>query len=443
MRRGDAKSKWLRRLIDQFDPESVQGNHLDIPVGRDQRLDMFRGLALVMIFINHVPGNVFEAYTSRNFGFSDAAEAFVLMSGIAAGLAYSTGFVRRPIWPAVLRVWGRARHLYVVHLAITLISLAIFAAGALWFGAYELLEKINIAPIFAHPLEAMIGIPALTHQLGYLNILPLYAVLLVLAPLPLLFGQRWPIPTLLVSVALWVVAGQFRLNLPNYPNSGGWFFNPLSWQLIFVVGLLAGMNMKRGALFVPRSRVLVAIAALFVVLVLLWVKVTEIGDIGRSALGALSELGAPFYITWFDKTFLAFPRLLHALALAYLLASLPAMRWLAETVSTAPLRLLGRHGLPVFAVGTLLSILLQALRVRLTVPNFAVDCLTIGGGLFLLLLLAWILDLTDKRRAQMLRGASDLPGEFSMKAMTTAASSTNILFGTSNTNIVSVSPKAR
>ena len=72
--------------------------------------------------------------------------------------------MNRPIWPSILRVWARARHLYIVHLAITLISLAIFAAGALWFGAYELLDKINIPPIFAHPLEAMIGIPALTHR---------------------------------------------------------------------------------------------------------------------------------------------------------------------------------------------------------------------------------------------------------------------------------------
>ena len=47
-----------------------------LPGGRDHRLDIFRGLALMMIFINHVPGNVFEHLTSRNFGFSDAAEAF-------------------------------------------------------------------------------------------------------------------------------------------------------------------------------------------------------------------------------------------------------------------------------------------------------------------------------------------------------------------------------
>ena len=47
---------------------------------RDPRIDLFRGLALVMIFINHVPGNPYEALTIRNLGFADAAEAFFLMS---------------------------------------------------------------------------------------------------------------------------------------------------------------------------------------------------------------------------------------------------------------------------------------------------------------------------------------------------------------------------
>ena len=66
--------------------------------GRDARLDMFRGLALIMIFVNHVPGTIYETYTSRNFGFSDAAEAFVFMSGMAAGLAYSGRFRTGPLF---------------------------------------------------------------------------------------------------------------------------------------------------------------------------------------------------------------------------------------------------------------------------------------------------------------------------------------------------------
>lgn len=95
--------------------------------GRDPRLDMFRGLALVMIFINHVPGTLYENYTNRNFGFSDSAEAFVFMSGLAAGLAYSSAFKGGNLWLAIARVWARARHLYFVHIAVTMISLAIFA----------------------------------------------------------------------------------------------------------------------------------------------------------------------------------------------------------------------------------------------------------------------------------------------------------------------------
>ena len=90
------------------------------PSTRDPRLDVFRGICLVMIFINHVPGNIYENLTSRNFGFSDAAEGFVLMSGIAAGLAYSMDFnLPGRIWTGLARVWRRVWTLYMVHLVTT------------------------------------------------------------------------------------------------------------------------------------------------------------------------------------------------------------------------------------------------------------------------------------------------------------------------------------
>ena len=44
------------------------------PLGaRDHRIDILRGLALVSIFINHIPGNVLEPFTHKNFGLSDSA----------------------------------------------------------------------------------------------------------------------------------------------------------------------------------------------------------------------------------------------------------------------------------------------------------------------------------------------------------------------------------
>ena len=365
--------------------------------GRDPRLDMFRGLALVMIFINHVPGTVYENFTNRNFGFSDAAEAFVFMSGMAAGLAYSGKFITAnswgTYWTAIARVWARARQLYFVHLTITLLALGIFAFAALQFGMWEMLDRNNVAQIFAHPAGAMLGIPTMMHQLGYLNILPLYIMLLLATPLLLALGIRWPVPVVIGSIVLWAVAGQFRINLPNYPTSGGWFFNPFSWQLIFVIGLLSGVAMKRGTTFVPRSPVLLAVCAAFVVFVLVWVKVKAVGDTGLKTLGWFSGLGLPFYITWFDKTFLALPRLLHALAVFYVLGHLDIVRRFAGTAVAAPLRLLGRQGLAVFATGTVLSMALQTVKTA-TQPDPILDGLMLGGGLVFLCGLAWALTKT-------------------------------------------------
>ncbi|MBD8064159.1 OpgC domain-containing protein [Devosia sp. PTR5] len=380
------------------------------PGARDDRLDMFRGLALVMIFINHVPGTVYENFTNRNFGFSDAAEAFVFMSGLAAGLAYSGAFRNGgPLWLAIARPWARARQLYFVHIAITAISLAIFAGAAHYFGLYEVLLKNNIAALVKDPLATLVGIPLLTHQFGYLNILPLYLVLLLASPLVFIAGLRWPWPTFLCSIALWVLAGQFRINLPNYPTSGGWFFNPISWQLLFVTGLLSGMAMKQGRRFIPVNPWLFLLSLGFVLFVIVWVKVPPIAEAGRAGLGQLSAWGLPFYLTNFDKSFVAAPRLLHALALFYVLASIPALQLVAASRWTAPLRSLGRQGLAVFATGTVLSLFLQAIK-TVVEPDPVTDGLMLGSGLVLLLVLSWALNTTTRlRRAQPRPAAATTP----------------------------------
>lgn len=397
----EAASGWWRaplaRGLSWFAPTRDLSQGGEPLRGRDPRLDMFRGLALVMIFIDHVPGTIYENFTIRNFGFSDAAEAFVFMSGMAAGLAYSGRFVASnsvsTLWTAIARVWARARTLYFVHLTITLLTLAIFAIAAQSFGMWSMLSQNNVAPLFTHPIGVMIGLPTMMHQLGYLNILPLYIVLLLATPLLLVLGIRWPVPVLIGSILLWIAAGQFRLNLPNFPVPGGWFFNPVSWQLIFVIGLLSGVAMKRGERFIPQSPALLGLAAAFLVFTLLWVKLPVVGGAGLKGLDTLSKAGLPFYITWFDKTFLALPRLLHALALFYVLGHLEVVRRFAGTAIAAPLRLLGRQGLAVFATGTVLSMALQTVK-TVTEPDPWLDGLMLGGGLILLWALAWALTRT-------------------------------------------------
>jgi hypothetical protein len=369
------------------------------PSRRDARLDMFRGLALVMIFINHVPGTIYENFTSRNFGFSDAAEGFVFMSGLAAGLAYSNSFRAGTFWAGLLRVWARARQLYFVHLATTILTLAIFAAGALWFGLPNMLLTNNVSALFKQPLGVMIGIPALSHQLGYLNILPLYVLLLLATPALLWAGLRKPLWVLAGSALLWVLAGQFRLNFPSYPAPGGWFLGPLSWQILFVTGLLAGAAMKVGEQLVPASKTLFRVALGFVVFVVFWMQIPALAEAGRGVLGVLSRAGLPSYVTWFDKTYLALPRLLHALALFYVLASVPWIRQFAASAYATPLRLMGQHGLAVFATGTVISMALQTVKTG-TGADPVLDGAMLAGGLGAQLLLAWTLAQAARIRKQ-------------------------------------------
>lgn len=356
---------------------------------RDPRLDVFRGICLVMIFINHVPGNVLEKFTSRNFGFSDAAEGFVLMSGIAAGLAYSGDF-RAPmrLWQGLARVWKRVWTLYLVHILTTIAALAAAAAVAKFLGNSEILFENNMTSLWRDPLGTLIGIPILGHQFGYVNILPLYLVLLFCAPLLLWLAWRWPMRLWAASVALWFAAGWLRLGLPNYPNSGTWFFNPLTWQVVFVTGLLIGVAMKDNRRLVtvrPWLQVLTGAILIFACTAALFSPVSK--GMGQSFWWLKETFHLPWNILAFDKTFLSGPRLIHILALAYFLSTFPALRRACAHYLAAPFALLGRQALPVFALGSVLCIGLQG--VRHVAPHGVVqDALFIGGGLALQFALA-------------------------------------------------------
>jgi len=381
---------------------------------RDLRIDMFRGLALAMIFIDHVPGNPYERFTSRNFGFSDAAEAFFVMSGIAAGLAYSGRFLpeqvrRQGLWQAVAPIWARAWLLYLVQIMMTCVCIGLFAAAMLYFDAPELMQRNNLRQVFQNPGEALLGIPFLLHQIGYVNILPVYAVLLFAAPAIIPLAERWPWAVAVGSLGLWFCAGVFRWNLPNFPNPGGWFFNPFTWQAVFVTGLLIGIALRRGERFVPRIGWLFWLAAGFLVFVLAWRFVPGLGPFLNHQMAWLGAQGVPFNIVSHDKTFLALPRFLHVLALVYVISCLGWVVTLAESRWVAPLRLLGRHGLLVFAWGTIIAMGFQTLMfthegsvwMPLVLPPL---------GLAIQLGLAWLKQLSADDARRRARAAASRPG---------------------------------
>ena len=133
---------------------------------RDTRIDVFRALALLTIFINHVPGTIYEWLTHKHFGFSDSAEAFVLISGISVGLAYGSKFFGQNRLLISLKLLRRSATLYSAHILTTLMSLAIFVAAALFFQRPEFLHLNNIPPLLKDPASSLLGHVTLLHQHG-------------------------------------------------------------------------------------------------------------------------------------------------------------------------------------------------------------------------------------------------------------------------------------
>ena len=364
---------------------------------RDHRIDFLRGLSLVMIYINHVPGTIWENFTSRNFGFSDAAEGFVLMSGIATGLAFGPLFLADAPWAARLRPWRRAGTIWSVHVPVCLAILALFWLPLGQPGIAKMADARNILPVLQEPWPYLPAVAMLTHQFAYADILPLYIVLLLAAPGLLWLAVRWPWRLMAGSLAVWFVTGAFWIKFPTWPQDHGWFFNPLSWQVLFVAGILTGLALRQGRRLLPVRTWAVWLSWGFVIIAVIWVQVPVVASYGGHGLWLLSQyLGLPPVIVAFEKSYLFLPRLLHIFALAYALSTLPALTGLAASRHAAGLARLGRNSLPVFAAGTLMAYGAQVTRV-LVGPSFVLDTALILAGIVMLFVVARLRE-TQKAR---------------------------------------------
>jgi hypothetical protein len=319
-------------------------------VQRDLRIDFFRGLALLFIFVDHVPENVLGKFTLRNYGFADAAEVFVLLAGFSAVLAYGRVFEAEGFRAGSTRVLKRVRDIYVWHLGV-------LAIGSLWlmlaagvFGNPMYVTKLGVQVFGEDPARAVMLASTLIVQPGMMNILPLYIVLLLVwVPFLLWLIPRRPWDALLLSVGVWAIANAFEINLPTQQPGRGWFFNPLAWQLLVTVGALAAYFSRRGA--VPLSGAPVWIAAGYLalgfVVVAPWTQIPGLEDarlLPRELLGKM------------DKTYLCFWRFAHVVALGYLAMTLfsPQSPWLTRSWARG-IGLCGRHSLEIFCLGTILS----------------------------------------------------------------------------------------
>lgn len=351
-------------------------------------IDFWRGFALVTIFINHIPGIYYDRFTHRALSISDSADLFVFLAGWSLRMIVGRPEDPTPLRRVMFRLGGRIVTLYAAQIVIVTIAIGTLAAAAILLDNPLLLEWHNAAAIFYDPVHAHIGLMLLTHQLGYFDILPLYVVLMAMAPAIVLIHRFSPNALFPISFVIYLIVLVFRISLPSWPGAGQWFFNPLAWQFIFVLGFLMARERGIGG-FVRRNidrirwiALPIVIVAAVLVLNRWWPDPTRMPE--------------PKLLFILSKTYITPLRIIQFLALIAVMSA--AYPYIARAMPPVVdfLSKLGRNSLYVFCVGSVLSLAAQIIRLVYK-GNLLIDTLIVVGGIALMGLTAWLAEKREGR----------------------------------------------
>lgn len=321
------------------------------PKFRDLRLDFFRGLALLLIFISHMPGNWLARYKPGAFGFSDSADIFVFVSGYAASLAYGKIFRRVRFHAAAARIVKRFAELYTCNLVLLFTIAMLCAAGNRFLETgVDYIDLLNLTYFFEHTPEALMGFFALRYVPNYFDILTMYMVVIGMLPLYILLSRVHVTVPILASTSLYICVPIFGWQLPaEIAFDRPWFFNPFAWQFLFFTGFSFGSGWLKPP---PFRRWLTIICAVFVVLSI------PVSNFPIYSHFKLLETIRDHLDPLVSKTNLGILRYLHFLCLTYLsIIFLKGRGHVLHAQALAPVIKAGQQALPVFLSGIAMSFL--------------------------------------------------------------------------------------
>lgn len=357
------------------------------PKPRIFAIDFWRGVALLMIFINHVPNNPLTFFTSRIWGFSDAAETFMFLAGYSAWVATAHKFELGGFYCGFATVISRVWRLFTAHVLMVFSLCLLVAIAGDFVGSTPVLAQFNFLPFFTETEQAIMKIVKLRYMPNMTDILPLYIIFVasLIALCPLM--RCVPHVVLVCSFSLWFWANLTDMKINSYPSGTSWFMNPVAWQFLFVLGLyFSRFRDVVKPIFNTRWFFwLVAGYLLFaVVAVAPW---TFWG-------GALADIRLinPEILAFNIKGNISAMRMLHFLALAYMATRLwpnDAPFWKNKIVQY--ISCCGRHSLPVYCVGVV-GALTAHIVIYLTDSGRMGALITDIVGLAALVALAWLLD---------------------------------------------------
>jgi hypothetical protein len=380
------------------------------PAGRDIRLDVFRGVALWLIYLDHIPYNIVNWITIRNYGFSDAADMFVFISGYTAAFVYGRAMRDKGTIAAGARILKRAWQIYVAHVFLFVIYLAEIAYLGAKFDNPLFAEEFNVFGFLRHPDVTLVQGLLLKFKPVNMDVLPLYIVLMLTFPPVLWALLRRPNYTLLASIILYFAARHFGWNLPGYPL-GKWYFNPFCWQLLFVFGAWCGLGGAKQLGWLINSRVFVVFAAVYLVFAMI---MTLAGHFHW--LAQLLPSGLYHWVTAeLSKTNLDPLRFLHFIILAGVVVHFVPRDWPPFRLPVfRPAEICGQHSLEIFCFGIFLSFGAHFVLVQMTNRawmQIVISLVGIALMIGLAYVLSWFkqLDKSGPKPAQAAPLAADRP----------------------------------
>jgi hypothetical protein len=318
---------------------------------RDTRLYLFLGLANWFIFLDHIPDNLVNSITPRNFGFSGAVDLFLFIVGYTAALTYAPIMLERGSIVGATRVIRRAWQLYAAFIVLFAIYAVSIGDIATRYAAPDIVYEFNVAALLDDPARTIAHCLLLQSKAANLDLLQLSVLLMACFPAVLWLMLRAPNSTLAGSFALYVAARQFEWTLQTFPD-GNWNFNPFCWQLLFVLGAWCALGGTTRLRTRFRAPVWGYLGLAYLIFALAMTMAGRFPALGEMLPVWLHDAFIPI-----DKVNLAPYRLLHFIVLALFASRLMPRRWHAlNSPLFKPLILCGEQALPVFCAGVLLSL---------------------------------------------------------------------------------------
>ena len=232
---------------------------------RDLRLDLFRGLALWLIFLDHIPSNAVSWITIRNYGFSDATEIFVFISGYTAAFVYGRAMQQHGFVIASARVLKRAWQIYIAHVFLFAIYLAEIAYVANSFDNPLYTEEMGVLDFLKNPDVTILQALLLKFKPVNMDVLPLYILLLAWFPPMLWLLLRAPSIALISSAVALCPDVVLRVEPSRPIRAATWVFNPFAWQLLFVFGAWCALGGAQNLSRWINSPVVIGLAIAYLV----------------------------------------------------------------------------------------------------------------------------------------------------------------------------------